>query len=548
MLASELLGSKWLDEHEDIDITGIAYDSRNVLPGNIFVCIKGFETDGHKYAEMAVKNGASLIVAEDKIDVDVPVWYVENSRVEIAEMACKYYGNPSSKFKLIGITGTNGKTTITYLIKSIIETAGMRIGVIGTNQNIIGDKVLVTQSTTPTTPNALELQQLFAEMVDSDAECVVMEVSSHALELERVHGCHFDVGVFTNLTRDHLDFHKTMENYLNAKAKLFKISDKGVVNFDDDGGKKIVANNDCDILKVGLSDGCDLKAKNIEISSSGADFDVEYDGKTYRVHIVIPGKFSVYNAICAMGAALQMGIDMDTIIQQVALGHATKGTPNFIREDLEEAEKGLSYEYNVEKANQILDELGYHQKNSEGIRLDASGSPLHFSLLTYSDSTNRVRAAELISKQLKDIGIDVEVTSMESTAVDDKVWPEFDVSKGRDFDMTMWGWSAPVMLNGGSLAALCSSDYAIGNDNIGGYKNDEFDKLVSNYQSATTIEEANEASKEMQKFIANEYPFITLYYDDNLYACNTSMYDGWVASKSGSTLNVFSFLPEEVQK
>ena len=193
--------------------------------------------------------------------------------------------------------------------------------------------------------------------------------------------------------------------------------------------------------------------------------------------------------------AISLGIDMDTIIQQVALGHATKGTPNFIREDLEEAEKGLSYEYNVEKANQILDELGYHQKNSEGIRLDASGSPLHFSLLTYSDSTNRVRAAELISKQLKDIGIDVEVTSMESTAVDDKVWPEFDVSKGRDFDMTMWGWSAPVMLNGGSLAALCSSDYAIGNDNIGGYKNDEFDKLVSNYQSATTIEEANEASK-----------------------------------------------------
>ena len=246
--------------------------------------------------------------------------------------------------------------------------------------------------------------------------------------------------------------------------------------------------------------------------------------------------------------AISLGIDMDTIIQQVALGHATKGTPNFIREDLEEAEKGLSYEYNVEKANQILDELGYNQKNSEGIRLDANGSPLHFSLLTYSDSTNRVRAAELISTQLKEIGIAVEVTSMESTAVDDKVWPEFDVSKGRDFDMTMWGWSAPVMLNGGSLAALCSSDYAIGNDNIGGYKNDAFDQLVSKYQSAATIEEANEASKEMQKFIANEYPFITLYYVDNLYACNTSMYDGWVASKSGSTLNVFSFLPEEVQK
>ena len=318
MLASELLGKNWLDEHEDIDITGIAYDSRNVLPGNVFVCIKGFETDGHKFAQMAAENGAALIVAEDKIDVNVPVWYVEDSRVEIAEMACKYYDNPSKKFKLIGVTGTNGKTTITYLIKSIIETAGMRIGVIGTNQNIIGDKVLVTQSTTPTTPNALELQQLFAEMAESDAQCVVMEVSSHALELERVHGCQFDVGVFTNLTRDHLDFHKTMENYLNAKAKLFNISDKGVVNFDDEGGKKIVENSDCDILKVGLGDGCDLKAKNISISAKGADFDVDYQGKTYPVHIVIPGRFSVYNAICAMGAAIQLGIDMDTIVEGLA--------------------------------------------------------------------------------------------------------------------------------------------------------------------------------------------------------------------------------------
>ncbi len=315
MLASELFGKKWLEEHEDTDITGIAYDSRNVLPGNVFVCIKGFETDGHKFAQMAVKNGASVIVAEEKIDVDVPVWYVENSRTEIAEMACKYYDNPSKKFRLVGITGTNGKTTITYLIKSIVEAAGMRAGVIGTNQNIIGDKVLVTQSTTPTTPNALELQQLFAEMAESDAECVVMEVSSHALELERVHGCQFDVGVFTNLTRDHLDFHKTMENYLKAKAKLFDISNKGVVNFDDNGGKKIAENAPCDIIKVGLREGCDITAKNISITARGTDFEVDYNGKTYPVHIVIPGKFSVYNAICAMGAAIQLGIDMDTIIK-----------------------------------------------------------------------------------------------------------------------------------------------------------------------------------------------------------------------------------------
>ncbi len=315
MLASELFGKEWLNEHDDIEITGIAYDSRVASAGNVFVCIKGFEADGHKYAQMAVDNGASVIVAQDRIDVSVPVWYVDDSRKKIAELACKFYDNPSRKFKLIGVTGTNGKTTITYLIKSIIEAAGMRIGVIGTNQNVIGDKVLVTQSTTPTTPNALELQQLFDEMVENGAECVVMEVSSHALDLDRVHGCQFDVGVFTNLTRDHLDFHKTMENYLSAKAKLFDISDKGVVNFDDEGGKKIVSTSDCDIIKVGLTDGCDLKASDIKISSSGADFTVEYNGKSYPVHIMIPGKFSVYNAICAMGATLKMGIDIDTVIK-----------------------------------------------------------------------------------------------------------------------------------------------------------------------------------------------------------------------------------------
>ena len=315
MLASELLGSDWNNELDDVEITGIAYDSRSVAEGNIFVCIKGFETDGHKYAASAAANGAALIVAENELDVDIPVCYVKNSRRKIAEMAAKYYDNPSKKFNLIGVTGTNGKTTITYLIKSIVEEAGMRIGVIGTNQNIIGDKVLVTQSTTPTTPNALELQQLFAEMAQSGAESVVMEVSSHALELDRVHGCRFQVGVFTNLTRDHLDFHITMDNYLAAKAKLFDISDKGVINYDDEGGRKIAATAPCEILKVGLGDGNDLTARNINITARGTDFDVEYKGESYPVHIVIPGRFSVYNALCAFGAALQLGMDVPTIIR-----------------------------------------------------------------------------------------------------------------------------------------------------------------------------------------------------------------------------------------
>lgn len=313
MLYSKLFGSEWLENNEDVDITGIAYDSRSVTKGNVFVCIKGYESDGHKYAKMAEENGAALIVAEDKIDVSVPVCYVKNSRRALAMLSCAFYNNPSKKFKLIGVTGTNGKTTITYLVKSILEAAGKRVGVIGTNQNIIGDKVLVTKSNTPTTPNALELQQLFSEMVENDAEYVVMEVSSHALELDRVYGCKFDVGIFTNLTQDHLDFHKTMENYLMAKAKLFDISEKGVVNYDDEGGRKIVESKDCEFLKVGFGDGCDLVASDMRIDAKGDDFNITYKGKTYPIHIGIPGKFSVYNAICAIGAALELGIDIETI-------------------------------------------------------------------------------------------------------------------------------------------------------------------------------------------------------------------------------------------
>ncbi len=325
MLASELIGSEWTDKYDDIDITGIAYDSRNALPGNLFVCIKGYETDGHKYAEAAVKNGAIAIVAQEKIDVDVPVLYVENSRRMIAELACRFYHNPSKRFNLIGVTGTNGKTTITYLVKSILDEAGKCVGIIGTNQNIIGDKVLVTQSTTPTTPNALELQQLFSEMAQSEAEYVVMEVSSHALELDRVHGCHFKTGIFTNLTRDHLDFHGTMENYLAAKAKLFNMCDSGVVNFDDAGGRKIAANAPCDILKAGMGEECDLRAENVRINARGTDFDMIYKGTKYPMHIRIPGKFSVYNAICAAGAAINLGIDMKTIQDGLAAAAGVLG-------------------------------------------------------------------------------------------------------------------------------------------------------------------------------------------------------------------------------
>lgn len=334
MLGCELFKSACTDEIKNIDITSIAYDSRKVKDGCVFVAIKGYETDGHKYAKVAAENGAAVIVAEDEIDVDVPVIYTENSRRMLAELACTFYNNPSKKFGLVGITGTNGKTTTTYLIKSILEAAGKQVGIIGTNQNIIGDKVLLTKSTTPTTPNALELQQLFSEMVHYGADYVVMEVSSHALDLDRVYGCNFDVGVFTNLTRDHLDFHKTMENYLNAKAKLFALSDKGVVNFDDDGGKTIVNKGECpDIIKTGLENGCDLKAENIKITARGTQFDMIYKGETYPVSIRIPGKFSVYNALSAAGATIQLGVDINTVIKGLAEASGVMGRVEVVPTD-----------------------------------------------------------------------------------------------------------------------------------------------------------------------------------------------------------------------
>lgn len=333
MRLSELLDKRYLNGINDIEITGVAYDSRSVEAGNVFVCIKGFSTDGHLYAASAAERGAAVIVAEDKIDVPVPVVYVKNSRKVIAQMAARFYHNPSGNFALIGVTGTNGKTTITYLLKSILEAAGKRVGVIGTNQNIIGDKVLVTQSTTPTTPNALELQKLFSEMAANGAEYVVMEVSSHALELDRVHGCAFDVGVFTNLTQDHLDFHKTMENYLNAKAKLFGMCERGVVNFDDAGGREIVSRHPCAMMKVGIGDNCDLTAKDIHITARGSDFTVIYQGQEYPVHIAIPGKFSVYNAICAMGAAIALDIPIETARKGLADAQGVIGRAEVVPTD-----------------------------------------------------------------------------------------------------------------------------------------------------------------------------------------------------------------------
>ncbi len=335
MFASELLGSKWQNSFIDFDIKGIASDSRKVEDGFVFVCIKGFETDGHMYAEKAVERGAKLIVAEDRLDeIGADVVYCDNARVVLAELACKFYGYPSKKFDLIGVTGTNGKTTTTYMLKSIMETAGKCVGVIGTNQNIIGDKVLVTETTTPTTPNSLELQQMFCEMETGGADCVIMEVSSHALELSRVHGCNFTVGAFTNLTQDHLDFHKTMENYMCAKAKLFDMCSVGVINIDDEYGAKIYdMHKNKNILTYAIENEADVGAINIEIDARGTSFDLVYKGISYPVKISIPGKFSVYNALTAATSSLALGMDIEVIIKGLENAKGIMGRVEVVHTD-----------------------------------------------------------------------------------------------------------------------------------------------------------------------------------------------------------------------
>ena len=322
MLASKLFGDKWIGQ--DIEIKGITIDSRKAEPGYVFICITGAERDGHDFAKSASQNGASVIVAERSLDLDIPVIEYENTKLAMAELASKFYGEPEKSLKLIGITGTNGKTTVSYLIKSILEAAGKTVGIIGTNEILVGKKEVGIKSSTPTTPNSLELRQMFARMLEMGAEYVVMEVSSHALDLHRVAGLTYDVGVFTNLTRDHLDYHKTMENYFLAKKKLFDISKIGVINADDEYGARLLGSDACRMISVGINNA-DLRAENINIDASGVEFDAVYQGKSYPVSLGISGMFSVYNSICAMAAAISLGIDMTDVIAGINSASGVKG-------------------------------------------------------------------------------------------------------------------------------------------------------------------------------------------------------------------------------
>ena len=314
----------------DTEINEVRYDSRAVRPGDLFVAIRGYATDGHQYIGKALEQGAAAIVCEEA-PAGAPAVVVENARRALAEIAANRFGHPADSMVMLGVTGTNGKTTTTYLVKHMLEDAGHKVGLIGTNQNLIGDEVIETERTTP---ESYELHALFARMRDAGCTHVIMEVSSHSLVLDRVHGIRFAVGAFTNLTQDHLDFHKTMEAYRQAKAILFTISDKGVINLDDPAAKAMLADAKCPCMTFSCDkDAADLTAKNIALHADGVSFVATTRDELARVKLPIPGHFSVENALTALGIVLQLGLPLADAARSLATATGVKGRVEVVPTD-----------------------------------------------------------------------------------------------------------------------------------------------------------------------------------------------------------------------
>ncbi|MFW5998591.1 MAG: UDP-N-acetylmuramoyl-L-alanyl-D-glutamate--2,6-diaminopimelate ligase [Bacillota bacterium] len=297
----------------DIEIADIVYDSRKASDNSLFICIEGFENDGHDYINNAVNNGTVAVLIEKDLNEyrnDITYVKVNDSRKKMSKMAALFYGYPLRKLQLIGITGTNGKTTTSYLIKSIIENAGFKTGLIGTINIIIGEERLPA---TRTTPESLDLYKYFSRMVKKGVTHVVMEVSSHALELERVKGMDFTIAVFTNISQDHLDFHNSLEAYLKAKSKLFqqvKENGYGIINIDDDKSDYIIKNTRGNVLTYSIENKSDIQARKIKLDIKGVHFKTDY---IKNINIKLTGRFNVYNALAGITTGKALGLSKDNI-------------------------------------------------------------------------------------------------------------------------------------------------------------------------------------------------------------------------------------------
>jgi len=308
--------------HGDLDreVTGLTDDSRRVSTGALFVAVKGVQSDGHRYLGQAVAAGAGALVVESgRVPADtlgsvgVPVIEVRDSRHVLGVLASRFYGDPSARLRMIGVTGTNGKTTTTYLCKAILEAAGAKVGLIGTVAYLIGEERIPAVHTTP---GAVELQGLFRKMVDAGRDAAVMEVSSHALALDRTAGCLFGTAVFTNLTQDHLDFHADMEAYFQAKLKLFTglgPQGRAIVNRDDPYGSRVMAATRARVWTYAIDEPADLRAENVSMSLAGVHFTARTPAGTAALHSPLVGRHNVSNILAAVGVGLEQGIALPTI-------------------------------------------------------------------------------------------------------------------------------------------------------------------------------------------------------------------------------------------
>ena len=308
----------------NLDIASIVRDTRKDIPaGSLFVAVSGFAFDGNRYIPMAMEKGAAAVITAKKPDMEVPYILVDSDRKALAMLGVNFYGHPAEKMTMIGITGTNGKTSVTLLLKHLLEkTVGAKVGLVGTMGNMIGDTELPTERTTP---ESFELQALFAQMVEAGCTHCVMEVSSHALTLDRVGGVHYDVAAFTNLTEDHLDFHKTMEAYCDAKAELFRRCDRAVLNRDDMWFDRMVSGAACDVLTTSVKEKAGLTAEDLELLSDGIRFTAVMGEKKVQVRLPIPGKFTVYNALTVLGVAVRLGLSLEQAAEALTTAQGVKG-------------------------------------------------------------------------------------------------------------------------------------------------------------------------------------------------------------------------------
>jgi UDP-N-acetylmuramoyl-L-alanyl-D-glutamate--2,6-diaminopimelate ligase len=307
----------------EAEITGVSYDSRVVRPGDLFVAIAGYAADGHAYIPKAAAAGAVCALCQRPPEGAIPYVQVENSRRALAVLGANWFGHPADHMVMTAVTGTNGKTTTTYLLKAILEQeAGAKVGLIGTNQNMIGGEVLPTERTTP---ESFEVQSLFARMRDAGCTHVVMEASSHALYEDRLYGIRYRVGIFTNLTQDHLDFHKTMEAYCDAKALLFQNCDVGVCNADDPWTRRLLEHASCEKRFYAVHAPADLRAEEVELAADHVAFDAVTAGERVRVRVGIPGEFMVYNTLDVLLAAQALGVPLEKSAAALARVPHVKG-------------------------------------------------------------------------------------------------------------------------------------------------------------------------------------------------------------------------------